>query len=288
MAEAVHHGPALGLVAPLVLVVADAAALSLWLAGRLTTPQILLAHVVLTALCLCPALLLRRDRLTPATVEGGLCAIAGPLGGIVLLLIRLGQPRSDGSTPPVDDLLDEELDEIQPLPELIYEMHQEGRRWVAQELGRQSYADIFRADELPRHNEAIAAISRNYEPAMYPALSLALGSSSPALKVQAAAVYSKLRRSFGETAKELLAIDPAGLAPEDLIAHHGDLVRAAQSGFVDAARSEALAARATALEAAGLPVGARPGARARKAYGLVTDVRRKGPRFKRYSCGGLG
>jgi hypothetical protein len=74
---------------------------------------------------------------------------------------------------------------------------------------------------------------------MHPALMAALRSTTPAVRVQAAAVFAKLRERFGSEARRLLSEGPGGADA----AQAGAL---ADSPFLDAATASALRALARA------------------------------------------
>ena len=273
-----------------VMIVVDTIALSLWMAEWISTPQLLGLHLFGIGLLLAGSVLLNRRMKLSALLEAGFCLLAGPLGTLVLQIARLGQslPAANAS-----DLEDADNDLARPvsLPDAIHEMHLQGRRSKPSDGENQSYADIILHGDLLRHNEIIAAISRNYKPEMYPALSLALGSASPALKVQAAAVFSKLRRTLGDAANDLLATPLASLTAESAQDCHERMLNVARSGFVDAEKAQALIARAGEIARLGLVASIRPSpptADARKAIPLLRDMRKSTPRLKRYSCGGVG
>ena len=88
-----------------------------------------------------------------------------------------------------------------------------------------AFLDRLACGTLDQQQGAIAAISRDYHPNMRPALMAALASPVPALRVQAAAVFARLRGTYGERAKALLACEDASAQ---------DLQEVAASGFVDA------------------------------------------------------
>ena len=270
------------------LIVVDAIGLSFWLAEWITLPELLLLHVGSALACLAYLALAHRGVPLQSGIDAALCVLSGPVGTIVLRIARTGLRASPAATTGPED--DDNGDDIR-LSDAIYEAHHQGRRSVQPPAQAQSYVEMLRHGDLSRHNEVIAAISRNYEPEMYPALSLALGSNSPALKVQAAAVYSKLRRTFGETANSLLKVDLGNLTRDEAAAYHADFLRVARSGFVDAERGQMLLQRAEEIEARGLHAHGRladQGPFARTLVQARPDVRKPGPRLKRYSCGGLG
>lgn len=271
------------------MIVIDAGLFSLWLAGRITTPGMFAVHLFSALFLMGVAALLDRKLFLCALIEGSLCLLAGPLGTLVLLLARLGQDQAAANPNNLEDPLDDASMPVSP-PDAIHEMHVQGRRLMLRQDESQSYADMLRDGDMLRQNEVISAISRNYEPEMYPTLSMALGSSNPALKVQAAAVFSKLRRTLGEEANDLLATDQTKLMPNQALEHRQRLLRAAKSGFVDAAKVEALMARVEMIEGLGVLVGARPtqaDSGAQKSRQVQPDLRKQTPRLKKYSCGGL-
>ena len=276
----------------LAIIGGDAAALSFWLSGRLATAELFGLHMTGAGLMLALGALFFPRRAHPSLlIEVGFFVLCGPLGALVMQVARIGSARADADATDNPSVRMAETDAALSLPDAIHDLHVQGRRSTRSRSEDWSYADILRDDDLARHNEVIAAISRNYHPEMYPALSLALGSSSPALKVQAAAVYSKLRRTFGESANDLLRTDPALLTQQDVAVYHEDLLRVANSGFVDAHKVQSLTERAKDIAALGLLAGHAPAGRGllpASARSFRSDVRRQGPRLKRYSCGGLG
>lgn len=266
------------------MILVDTVVLSLWLGAMLTTAQMFSLHIACAISILAIAVLIFRQARLSALIEAGLCILAGPLGALVLQVTRLGSSAS--SADPNNPHRMGRLDHAAPLslPDAIHEMHVQGRRSALRDPADESYADLLRHGDLPRHNEVIAAISRNYEPEMYPALLLALSSNSPALKVQAAAVFSKLRRSFGDSANALLAANSASMTPDAALDHYTKLLSVARSGFVDTAKAELLVLRAHAINASGILAQATIG-RATPAP-KYPEARQQKPRLKRYSCGG--
>ena len=272
------------------MIVIDTSAISLWLADWVSTSQLFTLHICGVGLLLAISVLLNPRENRPALLEAGFCVLAGPLGTLVLYIARLGQVQQSYDSTDLEDLDSDMLKSVS-VPDAIHEMHVQGRRSKSVLAVDQSYAHIIRRGDLLRHNEVIAAISRNYKPEMYPALSLALASSNPALKVQAAAVFSKLRRTLGEAANDLLATRLASLTPDTAQDHKERLMEVARSGFVDASKAQALMTRARAIEGLGLLSGARsssPALTARHAKHIQPDLRLPKPSLKRYSCGGLG
>ena len=268
----------------------DTSFLSLWLANWISTSDLFSLHLFGVGLVLGASVLFNRRAIFSACLEAALCLLAGPLGTIVLQIARLGLVLP-ATNPDYLKELDNDLQGPVSMPDAMHEMHVQGRRSKPHKAENQSYADIIRHGDLLRHNEIIAAISRNYRPEMYPVLSLALGSSSPALKVQAAAVFSKLRRTLGDAANDLLATNMAMLTHDSAQDYHERVLNVARSGFVDAGKVQALMERAREIEDFGLLTGDRSGlpkTDARYAKKLQRNLLKQGPRLKRYACGGLG
>ena len=75
----------------------------------------------------------------------------------------------------------------------------------------------------------------------------ALNSPVPAVRVQAAAVYAKLRNHYGERAKALLAATECGNDEKDSATLAAECANVAASGFLDTAAAANLQSRAEAL-----------------------------------------
>lgn len=243
---------------------ADIVLLRAWLGGDLLM-------IVIMALHLCLALafgvlfhLFCGRSLSRTLANASILALFGPFGGPVLMIIAPGvvpsptritpeAQRSSARQPP-RDTADELFDQIC-----------QRRRHPLSHGTAPSFLQIFHTGTLRHQQEAIAAISRGYHPDMRPALSAALASPVPALRVQAAAVYAKLRGTYGDQAKELLA--GTGHSRDKAA-----ILEVAASGFVD----EETRGKLLDLAAQEAPV-PRPARPALKPM----------PRLKRHSCGGL-
>jgi hypothetical protein len=99
---------------------------------------------------------------------------------------------------------------------------------------RRTLRDAIDSDELADQQFAIAMISQRYEPEMLSALAAALRSPTPAVRVQAAAVFAKLRERSAADAQRILAAARRGesttVASRDLSER---CRRLAASGFLD-------------------------------------------------------
>jgi hypothetical protein len=251
-----------------VLAAIDLVLIRLWAAGDLSTPDTLTAHAGTTAVIGGVALALGwRERVQTAS-SLLVCLLLGPIGGFVLLIADLGR---GAALAPVARQMPRAVPPSRA--ELLHAQILQGRRRRAGAAAPERFADVFASGTLARQQEAIAAISLDYRPEMLPALRLALTSEVPALRVQAAAVYAKLRGSFGDRAKAVLAAALDGrLAPR--MAAEAEAVAA--SGFVDAETAAEL--RALAAQAAPAP----PAAPRRRENALARP-----PRLHRHACGGV-
>lgn len=167
--------------------------------------------------------------------------------------------------------------------DLIYAQIKQGRRRQISTAAIRSYDQIFQDGALPDQQAAIAAISRWYQPQMYPALQTALFSNVPVVRVQAAAVFAKLRGDFEAEAKTLLK-DPGARW------RRAEVTRVARSGFLEADMAERLLALLPPEAETG-PVSFpaepvfEPEAEAEGAKPLPHHAQH--PRLHRYSCGGI-
>lgn len=242
-----------------------------WASGDTTTMSALVWHGAATCVLSAAAWpLQRRHRI--AIVSALLtCLLLGPIGGLVLVIIDL----SDGPT--VTKLSPHPIDQqTKALADVLHsQITQQRRRATA--TGTANFVSVFRTGSLHRQQEAIAAISQRYTPAMMPALQQALASDIPAIRVQAAAVFAKLRGVFTERCKAVL-LQAARESVSPALAAEARAVAA--SGFVDhetAAALGAVATRPTAQDAPPL-----------QARVVATDgALVRPPSLKRHACGGI-
>lgn len=202
-------------------------------------------------------------------------ALFGPFGGPVLMLV--GQAPASPVARPVR--------KARPAPALarprdvaddLFDQISQRRRHPLPQGGLPGFLQTFRDGSLREQQEAIAAISRAYHPDMRPALSAALASPVPALRVQAAAVYAKLRGTYGNRAKDILS---GTGGPHDRAA----ILEVAASGFVDEETADRLLALAAQAEPAAVAAAPAPGPAAPPRRSALAAM----PRLKRHSCGGL-
>lgn len=254
--------------------VIDLALVRLWAVGDFSTAETLASHIALTAAVGSVVLALRwRDRVRTA-ISLLVCLVLGPIGGFVLLIGDLGR---DGKTSPA----------ARPAPlavppsraELLHADILQNRRRRPSGQATQPFAWVLSSGTLARKQEVIAAISRNYRPEMLPALRLALASDAPALRVQAAAVYARLRGSFGDRAKAVSTAALSGRLSAELAAE-AEVVAA--SGFVDEETAAELRASAVCVPAP--PPPRRPLHSAPRPERVGVE---RPPRLKRHACGGV-
>jgi hypothetical protein len=174
----------------LTLVAGGSASLAIAFNGRPAVAVYVIATLIVIVL------LWRTDR-----SGGGMFGLAaltlGPLAGPVILFVMSRPPRQ---TPRRSSELEEEID-LPTRAERICAEIDEGRRPMQKQVP--SLAGIFNYGDLADQQEALAAILRHYGPALRPALDMALTSSIPAVRVQAAAVFVQLRDSFTTRARAL-------------------------------------------------------------------------------------
>ena len=121
----------------------------------------------------------------------------------------------------------------------LYAQIMAGRRPRRDASNRRSLKQAIESGDLDAQQFAIAMISQRYEPEMFSALVSALQSATPAVRVQAAAVFAKLRERMSSEAKTILSTKGGLLTFSTVARGPGDPVSAARcsrlaaSGFVD-------------------------------------------------------
>ncbi|CAM3403291.1 5-bromo-4-chloroindolyl phosphate hydrolysis protein [Paracoccus nototheniae] len=246
-----------------------------WVAQDLSALAVLACHLAGVAAFGGAARLICRDDPAFVAVRLVILVMFGPFGGPVLLILA---PTTAASA------LDRPLRQPRPrqtaprdAADAIYDQIRQGRRHPLPPGQAPGLLDRLSHGTLSQQQEAIAAISRSYHPDMRPALMAALASPVPALRVQAAAVFARLRGSYGEEAKALLArAGTAGAAdPTQLRAVAG-------SGFVDTDTCARLLALAQRLDDDRAAI---PPAQAPQPF---RPALLQAPRLRRYACGGVG
>lgn len=272
----------------LLVVLLDLSIATSWAGGFIGPVQALAGHLAGATLVLFLLGLLHR-RVTPQMyLVAALLVLLGPLGSFVLLIAGLDRPDST-PLPAVRDRAygrGERGDTPPPAVEAVYASLRQGRRPRASAASLSSYETVFLTADLPLQQQALAAISRAYRPEMRPALLVALSSNRPAVRVQAAAVFARLRGGYDDRAKAVLAQDPSEMSEQARLALADSCREIAASGFVTSEMAQKLLALGAALQ---LPqprmrtqAGPPPAHSTPAALALAAP-----PRLKRYSCGGI-
>jgi hypothetical protein len=263
------------------LLIADAGLVMLWLEGALEASAVLGGHVGCVMLLFGILFPLQRTGRGELVAAAGFALLVGPIAGPGLFVIESGSSlafRGKGAT-------SGELPRPQTLADRVVAQIEQGRRHPGAAAVAMPFARIFRDGALVEQQTAIAAISRAYDARMLPALNLALASEVPAIRVQAAAVYAKLRGTFGASAKSLLERDWDEADPRELSRMATEARRVADSGFVDAERARELRTLATRLCSTDLRAGLAPAVG--RAYARTTKAGSRPRRLWRHACGGI-
>lgn len=258
------------------IVIADIVLVRAWIYDGLSSFQVIFGHFVTAIIFGLLLFALRKEDRERTLVTVLFALLLGPLGGLMLVIIDLGEavtalPISNSS-------------KLAAQPSRAEKLHLQilqGRRRLNDGSPPDAFIEVFSSGSLKRQQAAIAAISRSYSPEMLPALKIALASDVPMLRVQAAAVFAKLRGTFSSRAKAIRAVASRGpLAPE----HAVEAETVAASGFVDTDTAVELRAltRVQPQQTPLVPPKSRP--ELAKRAGRFPS---RPPHLKRYSCGGI-
>ena len=266
-----------------------------WVGGSVSTLVMCAVHAVSCAALVTVYGVWRRVSASHIVSDALTAILLGPFGAVGLL----ARAAAAVPLPVVDD--GDAVSAHTPEPEgrfsdSLVESIRQGRRISS--IGRPvaPLTAVLEHGDRVEQNAAVRSISRHYDPRMLPALMQALNSASPATRVQAAAVYGKLRSTFGAQARALLAI---GVRPDDAEVTEQRISacrRVAASGFVDPVTAKALLRLAEVLE-----FRARLGRmrRSHRAFDVSAATAIAGlglgadgsptapPRLKRHACGGI-
>jgi hypothetical protein len=272
----------------LLVVLLDLSIATRWAGGFIGPVQALAGHLAGATLVLLLLGLLHR-RVTPQMyLVAALLVLLGPLGSFVILIAGLERPDST-PLPAVRDRADcsgARGDTPPPPVEAVYASLRQGRRPRASAASLTSYETVFLTADLPLQQQALAAISRTYRPEMRPALLVALSSNRPAVRVQAAAVFARLRGGYDERAKAVLAQDPSEMSEQARLAFADSCREIAASGFVTSDMAEKLLGLGAAPQLAQPRMRMQAGPRPAHGIPSAPDLAAP-PRLKRYSCGGI-
>lgn len=220
----------------LLLFPTDLALISLWATGTIGDLDSVALHFIASLGALSLLLVLSRSQKGSLKTWGILMLLMGPLGGPALFLAKI-YAASLGSGEHWAEFTNVEADELptQQQWEHIYDQIRQGRRFDPSVGTLKRLVDVFQSDDSELQLAAISVVSRQYSPEMRPALEIALRSPNAALRVQAAAVFAKLRNSFSERAAALLSDTSQIEATEDVSAWVSEVRAVAVSGFVEEA-----------------------------------------------------
>lgn len=167
-----------------------------WLFGLASPGTLVAMHVAIVAVFVGAFWLIDRKAAGGLLIDAAMLLLTGPLAAVGMLLRRQKCAAvvaiSAAPTAPVS------------LAEALYSDVVAGRRPRRDPSNRLSILDRLSGGDLATQQFAVAAISRTYRPEMHPALMAALQSQIPAIRVQAAAVFAKLREQYASQAKRLL------------------------------------------------------------------------------------
>lgn len=255
-----------------------------WIQGRLAMVEVIALHTGLVLGLGALAMLVRRQFSQPILVRVILLILFGPLGGPALMIAapaalasRRDEVRAQSASAA--------RTEAAPSADDIFDRIEQGRRHPLNGSPPRSLLKTLAAGSLHQQQEALAAISRAYHPDMRPALAAALASPTPALRVQAAAVYAKLRGTYEARAKELLALGKTGDLPADP-ALAAECLTVAASGFVDPETAGLL--KDLSAQLADSSRSPDPSAARMPEAPVAWSGLKPLPRLKRHACGGLG
>lgn len=285
----------------LVLALVDCLLIWSWLAGAVPTLAVVALHGAAALAVGAFELWHRAHEDQPTLVLVMLALLFGPVGGIMLAVASPLRSASPGRRAAILARMADRIEPIRPAVAICAQIRQ-GRRHPDPGRAPTGFIETFRSGNLQAQQAAIAAISRSYHPGMRAALTAALASSIPAVRVQATAVFARQRAIHEDRAREILSLAGTDALPFDH-ALIRECIAIPESGFVDAgtsARLGKLAAQGVRL----VPAGPEPGGAERpepemmslpaiagsgpiSRPGRVQQAFAQPPRLRHYSCGGL-
>jgi hypothetical protein len=226
--------------------------LALWCAmafGRVNLANAVVVHIGLVVVAVLPMWKARLDDHSLAAF-GMLCLlVAGPVGGVGVLAMMHGVSRikrDDGLLTAWYERISAPA-EIDP-PAELHEKLVTGRaaRPIAAQV--RQFANVLREGNDPEQQAMLAFICLRYHPDYHHVLHLALASPMANIRVQAAAIFSKLRERYKVLLKRCLAAcDESGLEPQQMLEIAQDLLAALESGFLDSSEASRVRSAARGL-----------------------------------------
>ncbi len=210
-----------------------------WVFGLVAPSMLIFLHFATALAVACVAILFRRALRASLLVDAVLLLLTGPLAAIEMLT------RGPLARRPALTLI-ADASEKTTAADALHKAVLADRRPRRDPSGRRSIADRLASGDLEEQQFAISALLRSYQPEMHPMLMSALQSPTPAIRVQAAAVFAKLRERISAQAKELLASQP--MEPSSRLETSTSCRTLARSPFLDSGVTDALLAKAAELD----------------------------------------
>ena len=240
-----------------------------WLLGLASPAELVSMHLAIVGAFFGMVWLTHREAAAALLVDAAMLFLTGPLAAVGMIMRRRGRPVvlavARTTTAPVS------------AAESLYSDIVAGRRPRRDPSNQLSILDRLSSSDLATQQFAVAAISRNYRPEMHAALMAALQSPTPAVRVQAAAVFAKLREHFTSEARRLLQSSASNAADVETLPRRSQTAAAcrelARSPFLDDAVTRALMDKVRHLEAEPAPAVSEPAPGAPVAEPVLYDNR---------------
>ncbi len=233
------------------LVAADLLLIGAGAATETNPLVVLLAHVVLLAVCaryIPPA---ASDDRTPCAFSLMLVLIAGPLGAVGIVLLGFAESRKGPGQEVLEAWYDRLSGEGETDPALrLHEDVVTGRGFKSARLGPRSFVGVMEKGALAEKQTLLGHIGLKYHRDYFPVLSSALRSPQSAVRAQAAAVFVKLKEQFR---LRLCQHHRSGRAAQNnddapaMLACARSILDCAESGVLDSSEAREALAEAKAL-----------------------------------------
>ena len=245
----------------LILLAAEGVLAALHIKAGLGTFGTLLAHGIIVSTAayrLVGAVPAGRD-ITPAALAVLATAVAGPVGTLAsLILVAAARPRSDPNSLIADwharIALSAEIDPVTALCDNVTS----GRTMNLAAPPPSIFLDVITHGAVGDQQTALGLIARRFHPDYLPALSQALKSAEPVVRVQAAAVAARIRDQLASRVRELVqVVETASPGTEARVAAaRRTLQKALASGLLDEAERRRAEAALSATSDEGKVAGA--------------------------------